>query len=276
LCGDLNDRGITTSRGTTWQIQSLSRALDSGFGAGLLIQDVRTTGKDRPDYLPGGHEAVINEKEWTAYLDARDARKHVAPRRRTAKWYLAGIATCGVCGGRAIVTTHKAGKSQVICSAYHNKRTCTGVWVKRQTVEQAVTNWIGANIDAFPERDVEDVALQTLADELESRLAGVSARLARLAEGWADGTLDADGYRGAQAAALLDREQNENELRKVRGELALQAPLSRDEWSRLELGESATTGEWNGLLKRVLRRVEVHKDRLVIVPVIGRETAVTR
>ena len=62
----------------------------------------------------------------------------------------------------------------------------------------------------------------------------------------------------------------------VRAELALLAPVTRDEWSRLELGDATTPGEWNGLLRRVLRRVEVHKDRIEIVPVVGDAKTIQR
>ena len=40
-------------------------------------------------------------------------------------------------------------------------------------------------------------------------------------------------------------------------------------YARLESPDDQSPGEWNTLLGRVLRRVEVHKDRLVLVPVVG-------
>lgn len=56
LAVEFNERGILTTRGTTWSTGSLVRSMDSGFAAGLLVQDTRTTGKDRKEYLPGAHE----------------------------------------------------------------------------------------------------------------------------------------------------------------------------------------------------------------------------
>lgn len=58
LTRDLNERGFTSTRGNEWIVQSLPRALDSGFGAGLLV-------RNRTELAEVGHEAVITPAEWT-------------------------------------------------------------------------------------------------------------------------------------------------------------------------------------------------------------------
>ena len=275
LCKEMNDRGITTTRGGELSIATLSRALDSGFGAGLLVQSSRTTGRD-DEFLPGSHQPVITPDEWTAYRDARASRKLVAPRRRTAGWFLAGLAICGRCGDRLIVTTRAEGKSQALCSGYHNGKGCDGVWIKRQTLEQRVAIWLGAHIEDLPERSEADAEAGSVVRDLEVALTEVSASLTRLATGFAEGILDADGYRGAQAGLLERRRVVENELRAARAEATRTAPLDRDVYSRLDLGDEPSAGEWNHLLGKALRRVEVHPDRLVLVPVVGEATEVAR
>ncbi|QIK74105.1 recombinase family protein [Nocardioides piscis] len=274
LCGWLNDAGHTTQRGNAWTVQTLRRLLESGFGAGLLVQDTRTTGRET-SWIEGAHDGVISRDEWQAYLDVRGKRKTVAPKRRIARWHLAGLAICGLCGNRMIVTTLKEGKSQALCSGYHNSRSCTGVWIKRQVLEHRVALWLGAHIEDFPERDVTGGDEANVVSDLEERLAGVQARLVRLAEGYADGTLDTEGYRGAQANALDERTKIETALRDAREEVRLSAPINIDEFSRLEVGD-VSPGEWNTLLGRVLRRVEVFGDRLVLVPVVGDQVEIPR
>lgn len=266
ICAWLNTEGHRTRRGSTWGIQTLRRTLDSGFGAGLLI-----TGKgNNVTYSPGVHEGVIDADEWQAYLDARDKRKTLAPKQRIASWHLAGLATCGVCGGRII----RNGKN-ILCSAYHNGRSCSGVWMRTAWIEQRVAIWIGAHVADFPERDVEDAGAENVVTELEVRLAGVREALARLGVQRATGEMDADAFTGAQAILTTQRDDAMRALVAAREELARLRPVTRDEWSRLEVGD-ITTSEWNQLLGRVLRRAEVHADRLVIVPVVGETVEIFR
>lgn len=244
---------------------ALGRVLDSGFGAGLIID------KQHDTYTDGAHEPVITPDEWTAYLDVRKGRRAAPPKRRSASWYLQGIVCCSLCGYRM-----HARPTSLICGTYKNKGKdgCEGTFIKRDTVERVVTAWIAGNIGAFPLRDAEDTAGQTLAADLEDRLTKVHARLTRLATLYADDEIDAEGYRGAQAEALALREDLEGQLRAAR--MSVVTPLTKDEWSRIELGEDVSTGEWNALLARVLRRVEVHPDRIVVVPMVGDAQTVQR
>lgn len=264
LRNDLNEAAVTTTRGNAWTVSSVMHALDSGFGAGLLIENGGT-------FAQGAHAPVISAQEWTDYLRVRTGRKQAPPRRRTARWFLAGLAICGDCGGRM----HGKAK-QALCGNYHNSGSCTGVWIKRTTLEQRVAIWLGGHIEDLPERTVEISAAQTLVDDLARDLEGVQGALTRLATGWATGVLDDDGYRGAQADLLDQRRQIENDLRDARDEAARVAPVSDDVYARLESPEDLTPNEWNTLLGRVLRRVEVYKDRLVMVPVIGEASIIPR
>ncbi len=264
LCAWLNDAGHQTSRDGAWGVQTLRRMLDSGFGAGLLID------KKTGTYSDGAHEGVITADEWQAFVDMRDKRKTLAPKRRVAGWHLAGLAVCSRCGGRVI----KNGDN-VLCSAYHNGRSCKGVWLRKAWLEQRVTLWLGAHIADFPERDVIDAGAENVVVDLESRLTDVQARLARVVDGYASGLLDADGVRAAQSNLIDERAEITTALRDAREEVARSMPINKDEFARLEVGD-VSPGEWNALLARVLRRVEVHPDRLVIVPVVGEVSIISR
>jgi DNA invertase Pin-like site-specific DNA recombinase len=266
LCKDLNDRGVTTNKGKPWGVQSLARALDSGFGAGLLIN-----GKgDAVTYADGAQEPVITKDEWEAYRTARASRAKQSPRRRTAMWHLAGLAVCGRCGGRVI----KNGDN-VLCSAYHSTRTCDGVWVRKAWLETRVAFWLAGHLEDLPERDVTNAEAENVVVGLENDLAGVLDALGRLGVQLATGDMDPDAYRGAQTILTERREAITRALVEARAERDRLAPITRDEFSRLEVGD-VTPGEWNGLLARVIRRVEVHADRLAIVPVAGETVEISR
>jgi DNA invertase Pin-like site-specific DNA recombinase len=266
LCKDLNDRGITTNKGKAWGVQSLSRALDSGFAAGLLIN-----GKgDAVTYTKGAQEALITEDEWTAYRTARESRAKQTPRRRTAGWHMAGLATCGRCGGRVI----KNG-ANVLCSAYHSTRSCDGVWVRKAWLETRVAFWLAGHLEDLPETTTGSADAENVVRQLEGDLAGVLEALGRLGVLFATGEMDADAYKGAQATLTEKREAITRALVDARAERDRLAPVTRDEFARLDVGD-ISPGEWNALLGRVLRRAEVHADRLVIVPVVGETVEIAR
>lgn len=269
LCKWLNDDGHTTTRGTPWLVSSLLRALDSGFGAGLLVMDRRS---GDPGWLPGAHLPVITAAEWAAYREVRDRRRAEPPKRRTHKWHLSGLATCGLCGSRLVVNSYSAAKSQAICSSYKASRTCSGTWINRMALEVEVAMWFGGRIDLLaaelPQRDLERAAAQTLRDEAQRSLDGAVQALGQLAADRARGLLDEEGYRGAQSILLGDRNTAERALADARAEVTKLEP-PENVYAALEQAPEQTPGEFGSLLARVLRRVEVTKQKLTFVPVLG-------
>lgn len=89
LATDLNRRAIKTTAGGLWTDGTLRRALESGFGAGL----VKYNGK----LYPGKHEPVIDPGEWQAYQDCRIRRRKFAPRSGDSPYLLSGLIRCS-CG----------------------------------------------------------------------------------------------------------------------------------------------------------------------------------
>lgn len=273
LCMDLNARGVTTTRGTPWQVQSLLRTMDSGFGAGLLVMDRRSKPAGGEDsWLPGAHEPVVTADEWEAYRAARARRRVEPPRRRTAKWHLSGLAVCGLCGSRLVVNSYDSAKSQAVCSEYKARRTCAGTWMNRVDLEKEVAVWLGGRADRLaaelPQRDAERAAALQARDRAQGSLDGAVRALGRLAADRARGLLDDDGYRGAQAELLAERAEAEGYLTAAREEVERLAP-PEDALAALESAPAMTPGEFGALIGRVLRRVEVAKGGLAFVPVVG-------
>ena len=270
-----NAAGRRTTRGGEWQVASLIRALDSGFGAGLLITG---QAKDRAtEFLPGTHEAVITADEWAAYQRARDSRRVLHPKHRTAKWFLSGIALCGLCGARLVVSSYGSPKSTAVCSSYKTGRRCTGTWISRTALEGRAAMWVGGHVEDVARaawdataRTEETSALKSKVDTATTELVEVDTALGRLATGWATGVLDDAGYRAARADLDQRKRDLQLQLAELRSELDRLVPLDADVYDRLATAtENMDTGEWNGLLGKVLRRVEVHPDGLVWVPVVG-------
>jgi DNA invertase Pin-like site-specific DNA recombinase len=108
IATELNQNGITTSRGRPFTASSLRFTLDSGFGAGYLIRRVRNSDgklirdgngdRAKPEFLKGTHEAVITEDEWRTYLARRGVK--MAPRAVNPVTRVSGLAFCAACERR--------------------------------------------------------------------------------------------------------------------------------------------------------------------------------
>jgi site-specific DNA recombinase len=104
LVRDLNERAVRTARGKEWSYATLRQVLTRPRNAGLL------------DY----HGEIVGDGKWTAIVDESRWRAVCAlladPNRRTsrsnrARWLLAGLARCGMCGETVksgTVTSNKA------------------------------------------------------------------------------------------------------------------------------------------------------------------------
>lgn len=96
---DLNEHGVLTTAGGRWTSRTLTKVLDSGFGAGLIIDrrgvDPNTDNPNIVSYGDGAQKAVIAPEVWDAYKKKR-ARK-VAPREAAPVTRLSGLLYCGVC-----------------------------------------------------------------------------------------------------------------------------------------------------------------------------------
>jgi site-specific DNA recombinase len=274
----LNDKGATTSRGTAWSTHSLRRTLDSGFGAGLLIQS------HDGSYLPGRHEPVISEDEWKAFQRARSRRKEKPSKVSTPKWYLSGIARCGLCGHGLIVSSHLDPNASVLCGAYKNTRVCTGVWIPRYMVETAVSHWVGGHIGDLAAhawdasgRDEARVALEARLEAARQAQEQAQEHLSRLATGYATGLLDERSVRDARPALEAAKEEADAAFTAAYDEFAALAPVDLDEYERLaRAGDGMTPSEWGHLLGRVLRSVRVTNTSLVFEPVVGEVAEVPR
>lgn len=266
----MNQQGAKTTRGNSLTGLTLRQIMDSGFGAAKLVQGTETPGP--VTYLPGAHPAVVSEETWDAYLAARARRRTEPPKKRVASWFLTGLAKCGYCG-RSLNRSGTNGSTYARCALRGRGGDCVGVNIPLHQIEGRVGIWLGGRVDKLaamaPSRDEARAAEQKKADRLTAELDQIGAKLGRLASGWGDGLLDDDGYRAARDAALAEKELVVADLERSLAELSLLGEATRDMYDVLIEEDPMTPGEWGARVGRLLRRVEVFRDKIVFTPVVG-------
>jgi site-specific DNA recombinase len=229
----LNSEGFPTTRGRLWAIATVSRMLDSGFGAGKVIH------KDPNDptyyvYSPGAHSAVITPEEWDAYLVARDLRSPKPSRSKNPRWALAGIAKCSQCGGglNAVRTKMKEGKESrlVRCSrmSTSGKHRCTGVYIDVKALDDAAmvilrqwAGWINALTESFadqrPLARQEPDAEEKEVRRLKARYASLNEQVERLTDAFQRGVLPLEDFAERRTKALEEAEQTRLRVLEIEG-----------------------------------------------------------
>lgn len=166
---ELNDLGLTTSRGLKWKGQGIGKMLDNPAYAALSIID--------DDLVPARWEAIVSRAVW----DEVRARRKADPRRMHnlgktkphAPYLLSGLMWCGQCGQKMTHTVSTRGRRGV----YH----CVGSrWAK----------WNGC----LNARVYEDLAEQFVGDRFLERCAFTiltesGARAGEPRTLWADASL---------------------------------------------------------------------------------------
>lgn len=264
----LNSKGVTTTTGAAWTVRSLSRMLDSGFAAGLISREPEHR------HRRGTHKHLISEEEWQAYLRARSRAKAKPRKAQAPRWYLAGIVRCGLCSGSVYINSFESAKSSIECTNHRaNLERCSGrMRAPRRWLETQVTVWFGDHFEELaaqlPDREAATQRAQEALDAAQAELDETNAALTRLAATFARGRMDEAAYAGAEAELVAERRERERSLVAARDRLAELGPVALDALDKIASFEG-TPGEFGSKLAKVLRRVEVHPDRLTFIPVVG-------
>ena len=174
LCGRLNRAGHRTTQGSLWSTETLTRYMDSGFAAGLLIvhnpecKCRKTDGSCRNRvHIQGAQEELVDFDLWQAYQQRRKQVRETPPRSRTGLYELTGLAKCSGCRkGTSLNAARRDGENvkgfAYRCSARAKSgpTACEGVLVPRHIVEREVFKWLkdeaAADIDAAPPTALDD------------------------------------------------------------------------------------------------------------------------
>ncbi|MDD2859006.1 MAG: recombinase family protein [Candidatus Nanopelagicales bacterium] len=267
----LNASGARTLAGRPWTRDRLTRVLDSGFGAGLLVRQGRrgTTIDRRLEALTwehGIHPAVIDPDTWEAYLAARRTQR-AQPTGQPGTYVLSGLVRCGDCGAPMWIDRlgREAGYAYV-CSAWKTDRSARCVSMSRHRIEEAVIDWL-----QLISNDLEEVAKieegrarSAVAEDAEvTELAREANRLEqrqqKLVTGWLDGTIPQAAYVAERDRITATQEATSARLdaitrsRRERASMPLREAVTglRDEWDGLPVEDRRL------LLGRLIERVTV-------------------
>lgn len=298
LCHDLNEAGHLTARGALWANASLIVVMDSGFAAGYLRihdPDCKVTPYQGtcPRHLyyrhpEHGHEAVIDEGLWQAYLHRRSQVRRLPPRSRNAAHPLVGLVTCGVCGFRGKRLIGGRGKCpRYVCAMRRDKGpvACDGQTRSGKLLVGIVFEWVQgianrihlASLEAGPGRRAQQGKAERDARRrarLQADIAAKERAVKRHMKVYA--MADDDSLEGEFLATL-------DTLRQEKADLAAElAALDEDEGGDVEKQmidavpvaeglieewESLDAAGINTLLRRLIRTVVMEPDGSVsIVP----------
>lgn len=271
----LNEAGVTNTKGKTWEQRAVSDYMDSGFAAGYI--------RHGDQLLDGAHDPIISEDTWKAYQRARKDRARTPARTKGSDWLYRYVAKCSKCAGPLSVHRNHRGTAYVRCSrkALKGKSVCEGVFYRLDAFEgqtvwhlaMQVERWAGAMPDNSEQRN----ALEAKASRIEGELAAVTEQLGKLAQGWATGILDDDGYREARATVDAEKARLTAEKDDVDVELGSYGPEAEDALALLvERSEGITPDEEAESYKRLFEGIYLSDSDLRFVYRDGKESTVER
>jgi DNA invertase Pin-like site-specific DNA recombinase len=290
LTGRLNHAGHRTTQDSLWSTETLTRYMDSGFPAGLLIvhnPDCRcrkTDGSCRNRvHIQGAQEELIDFDLWQAYKQRRKEVRDTVPRSRTGLYELTGLPKCSGCRKGTSLNAARRGAENVKGFAYRcsaraksGPEACEGVLVPRHIVEATVYEWLvteaADDIDAAPPAELGDdrAGPDHQAENMRARAraqAEVDKQRQALARLRADHAANPDDYGEGEyeeAAALIRRKRDD--AKALLDSIPEIEPLpDRAEFSPLIVGlveewESFDERERNIMLRKLIRRVVLTRN----------------
>jgi site-specific DNA recombinase len=259
LMGWLQTTGTTNTAGGQWERSRITRLLDSGFGAGLIIHG---KGK-KASYWPGRHDPVITQEEWVRYLERRE---EAPPPPRTAEptYFLSGLIKCGDCGS-PMHANYTAGKPiGYICSRYARKRDVRCVTGSRLRAEREVYEWLAelANeTETAAQIEARALAHQITAvndaTAIERQLGKLNTKMAALTSRYLDGKVPEAAYLATSPKLQAEHDSLTSRLKDATRRQRRQIDTSvlrptMDLWPRL------TVDERRRFAASVIKEVRVH------------------
>jgi DNA invertase Pin-like site-specific DNA recombinase len=291
LTGRLNAAGHRTTQGSLWSTETLTRYMDSGFPAGLLIvhdPDCRCRKVDgscrKRLHIQGAQDELIDFDLWQAYQQRRKVVRDTAPRSRTGIYELTGLPKCTGCRKGTSLNAARRGDENVKGFAYRcsaraksGATACEGVLVPRHTVEAEVRKWIADkvadDIDAAPPTELGDDRADGPDRQAENMRARARAQaevdkyrnaLARLRADHAANPGDYEEGEYEEAAALIRKDRDR--AKAVLDTVPEVEPLpDRAEFNPLMVGliaewDTINVAERNLILRKVIRRVALTRN----------------
>lgn len=230
---DWTAQGVKTVTGAPWSTTALKTLLTRARIAGLREHRGAVTTRAM-------WPAIVDEATWRQVKAIlTDSSRRQAPARA---YLLTGIIQCDVCGKALVAAPRQSGRAYGCVK--RPKGGCGSVYGLAEPIEELVTEAVLVALDGamLPTTDGE------MEDELAKALAADEARLAELAEVWADGDITRQEW-------LRARERIEDRLGKHRRHIRRRPNVFsgienvRDVWETLSLDRR------RAILMTVLERV---------------------
>jgi len=180
-----NRRGLTTSNGGPWRVNSLSSLLVQGRLAGL---------SNDPAHQAAGTLPAILDLEIHSRLLALHAERRKGPRRPTRRYLLTGLLRCWRCGGGLRGMPRSRGADLYVCPGPPHGG-CSGTAVTADHADDAIREMVLARLDSAELAGViasqgraassHQASVRRSAGELASH----RQRLDDLADMWASGEI---------------------------------------------------------------------------------------
>lgn len=254
----LNEAGHRTVTGVAWSHDKLRSILDSGFGAGLIIQG---RGVDARFY-PGAHPSVISADEWAAYVDRRRQVRR-APRVTEPKYFLTGLVVCGDCGGPMRSVRRNNAQDGYGCGNYLRSRMGRFVTCRRTAVEGHVLGALrafAADVDAQTRLEMQHQKTSVVAindaQAIAQRIDALRAQATAITLRWSSGKMSEGTYESA--VTELERQISELEAReRVHRERPAAQQARRSAISMLDRWEDLDPLEQRAVVAAFILRVRI-------------------
>jgi hypothetical protein len=249
LAAELNERGITTTRGGRWTGANLGRMIGHPQYGGHIELHGKRVGRIKGELVL--EETVFNDVQATLASRRRG-------RRPTGLWPLTGIMHCGnpKCDPNRTLAGYRSAKARAdgtkprryVCAAGNGG---CGLSIRADETEKIVTARVlaeGADEDLAAKLNAETVALNEAREAAAAEVERLIERLGNLEVKWAEERIREDAY--DRAKAVLDRRigKAEAELKQLQtaAEDARSAPaITEAEW------EAMTPAEKRSWIKRL-------------------------
>lgn len=261
IARDMNERGVTTTKGGDWRPWVLGRLLRNPFLAGLRDYNGQR--------IAGEWAPIIDEDTHAALVELLDDPARRSSEKTAARHLLSGIAYCGRCGARMVSRPHTPDVHRYVCQE-PERGGCGKMTVSAdradETTRDAVLEILVDQADAVAAMlgSVDVTGLEREAGE-------IAARQQELAAEWAGGSLTKAEWGTARDVLAERSEEIERSLRTASRRMPA---LPRDAEGLRSLWDGATEEERRELVRLVVDRVVVHPgargrwnpDRIAVEP----------
>jgi hypothetical protein len=289
----LNKEGLRNARGRPWTTSNVYYILRNEVYTGTLVWNRRQASSRTEDghaevlRIPNSHPAIVGRATFRKVQKLLKERspKHVHPRSVKSNYLLSGLLYCGQCGAKMTGCPARASRYfYYVCSASRKsgKTVCSAKPVSKKMIEAFVIDRVRENI--LTNKNLAELVRLTNAEigsskerygdklkTIDKRLEALKIRLGKLYDALETGRLDlADlAPRIKQLKAEVDGLAGTRSDTAQKMEEAGPAPL--DEKTIMAYAKDlkqilgkGTIIEQKSFLQPFIKRIEVHKDKMVI------------